>query len=126
VVDEKIDGYRKDDYNLGDEVILNCVGAYARVLIAVITPVPGKEVGKITGFDSGLHFNLPGFSSLTLNPGPGCVPVLGLFSRGSLNLFTAARVILACWLLSDTPDPRLGHVLAYERFGGQVTWKVAS
>jgi len=114
--------------NLDGEVeYLTASGTYARVLIAVVTPVPGTEVGKITGFDSGLHFNLPGFRLQQSNfkPWPRSCPD----SRTVQRLSISPRSPKSPWhdgYSSHKLDPRLGRVLAYERFGSRVTWQVAS
>lgn len=103
VLDEKIDGYKTDGNNLGGEVEYLTAPGSTRVCSSQSSrlSIPGTEVGKITGFDSGLHFNLPGFSSTTLNPGPGCVPVLGP-SRGVQSLFTASQSVLGVLALLAT------------------------
>ena len=87
-----MNGYKEDDQGMSGEVEYLSVSEPTRVCLSQSSRLPGTEVGKITGFDSGLHFNLPGFSGTTLNPGP-CVPVLGP-SRGSQSLFTASQSVL--------------------------------
>jgi hypothetical protein len=100
---EKINGYERDDKNLGGEVEYLTAPGSTRVCLSQSSrlSIPGTEVGKITGFDSGLHFNLPGFSSTTLNPDPGCVPALGP-SRGVQSLFTASQSVLGVLALLAT------------------------
>jgi hypothetical protein len=90
---------QKDNYNLGGEVeYLTVSGLHACLLISLVTPFPGTEVplGKITGFDSGLHFDLPGFRLQQFNSKPW-PPVVSRFSdpTEALNLFTADKVTLA-------------------------------
>jgi hypothetical protein len=122
-----MDGYKEDDQDMGGEVEYLSVSKPTRVCLSQSSRLPGTEVGKITGFDSGLHFNLPGFRLQLFNskPWPRLCPGSRTFQRLSIS----SRQPKSPWRIGYSATrliPVLGNVLAYERFGSQVTWQVAS